>query len=277
MVFYRPHREHRGRATSRRNRGGALLVGALLIAGCIPSSSKYPYREADTGASDLDAAVPDTSAPDAAAPDADANGGCVSPSTEELCAEIGAACGATTQTDRCGEVRTVDCGACSGGAVCTLDNQCCQQQNDASLCSDRGAACGTLQASDNCGVLREGVDCGMCANPDDCEGTSCGACVRESDVSFCERFGRTCGEWTGIDNCGETREAVPCGDCLFASECTNGTCVCPTGTFESACDDDADNDCDGLTDCQDPDCDGKRCGIGLGIVYPKCADLACPG
>lgn len=203
--------------------------------------------------------------------------GCVPPSDDEMCAEIEAECGPATETDRCGTVRTIDCGSCTDGGVCTVDNRCCQQQNNTTLCEDRGAQCGTLDAIDNCGVLREAVPCGTCTNPDDCEGTTCGACERESDRAFCDRFGKECGEWTGVDNCGENRADVPCGTCQFSSECTSGLCVCPTGTVETACDDDKDNDCDGLTDCQDPDCDGRRCGVGLGIVFPKCANLECPG
>ncbi|MDY0004374.1 MAG: hypothetical protein RBU30_23940 [Polyangia bacterium] len=54
----------------------------------------------------------------------------------------------------------------------------------------------------------------------------------------------------------------PCGS--NGMVCSSSTCQCsgnggtPQAT-ETTCNDDNDNDCDGLTDCQDPHCDGKQC------------------
>ncbi|HOP03712.1 MAG TPA: putative metal-binding motif-containing protein, partial [Tenuifilaceae bacterium] len=45
-------------------------------------------------------------------------------------------------------------------------------------------------------------------------------------------------------------------DCLSGEICYNGECV-PEGSVETNCNDDIDNDGDGLVDCEDPDCDGN--------------------
>ncbi len=62
---------------------------------------------------------------------------------------------------------------------------------------------------------------------------------------------------------------MPCAD--FGHICRDGACVCPSGlTNESearvesgtfACGDGIDHDCDGLTDCDDPDCEEEPCAI----------------
>lgn len=59
---------------------------------------------------------------------------------------------------------------------------------------------------------------------------------------------------TGTDTYG-----LACGAHGLRCDATGG-CVCPGGqTHESSCGDGQDNDCDGLVDCADPDCNGIVC------------------
>jgi hypothetical protein len=255
-------KESRQIANYRRTRGGSLLLGALLtiFAGCIPSSGEYPYRSDNEG---LDAGS-----------DARADA-CVPPADEELCESIDAECGAVSVTDPCGSPRTIACGDCSNGAVCNTENVCCQQDNDSQFCAAYSAQCGTLEATDNCGRFRT-VSCpDECSDGVECNGTTCGECDRESDREFCDRFQKECGELTGTDSCGDERTVDACGDCRHGAQCESGVCVCPGGKTEVLCDDDEDNDCDGLKDCEDDDCLGKDCG---GILAKQCnAEGDCVG
>jgi hypothetical protein len=52
-------------------------------------------------------------------------------------------------------------------------------------------------------------------------------------------------------NCGLC--GFPCGAGLV---CNMGSCECAAGANEAACDDGIDDDCDGMVDCDDPDCNG---------------------
>lgn len=57
--------------------------------------------------------------------------------------------------------------------------------------------------------------------------------------------------------------------------CSSGSCMCPGGSSEGACNDTMDNDCDTLVDCNDPDCSGDPCGApGFVCVGTSCM---CPG
>jgi hypothetical protein len=57
--------------------------------------------------------------------------------------------------------------------------------------------------------------------------------------------------------------------------CATSVCSCPGGGIELACEDGADEDCDGATDCADPDCDARACGAaGRSCAGGACA---CPG
>src|SRR5690606_28983007 len=53
--------------------------------------------------------------------------------------------------------------------------------------------------------------------------------------------------------------------------CESGACPCPGGFNELECADAVDDDCDGLVDCADPDCEGRLC-AGGGMV---CATGVC--
>lgn len=200
---------------------------------------------------------------------------CVPPTNEDLCALAGAQCSAITLEDECGTRRTADCGGCGGNDVCNVSTRsCCVPESDESFCVRYNAACGSVTGADNCAQTRT-VDCpNTCANPDDCNGTTCGMCVRETDATFCGRHNYSCGELSSTDNCGQSY-TTSCGTCMFGANCVNGFCDCPGGDDEANCLDGADNDCDGLTDCEDPNCDGQKCGGGIGDLAPRCRDGDC--
>jgi hypothetical protein len=63
-----------------------------------------------------------------------------------------------------------------------------------------------------------------------------------------------------------------CGECCQDSECPagqacqQGTCSCASAS--ELCFDGKDNDCDGLVDCDDPECDGALAGYTFGGYNP---------
>lgn len=65
----------------------------------------------------------------------------------------------------------------------------------------------------------EGIDCGG-------ECPAC-PCEPETDSAFCARQGKTCGVFSGVDNCGETRDAAACGTCVAPEVCMAGACCTP--------------------------------------------------
>lgn len=91
----------------------------------------------------------------------------------------------------------------------------CVAESDTALCTQLGKNCGTLAAVDHCGTSRAISSCGSCAGfYDTCGGGGaanvCG-CTPESDWSLCWRQGRSCGQASGTDNCGNSRSVAACG------------------------------------------------------------------
>jgi hypothetical protein len=190
-------------------------------------------------------------------------------------------CGKITADDGCGSQQQFDCGTCASGDLCT-DGACCTPPDDASLCASAGFACGASIIVDRCGQPRA-VACGTCSGNGQCHftdlGSSCGACVPETDAAFCERLGATCGALSAMDNCGAPRMAacgscgggVTCGAsvanlceclpllsrCSAGNQCCNGTCgaggLC-CQPFGASCID-------------DPDCCNGSCAQGQCVPY----------
>ena len=91
----------------------------------------------------------------------------------------------------------------------------CVAESDMALCSQLGKNCGALSAVDHCGTTRTVSSCGVCSSYyESCGGGNlpnvCG-CTSESDWSFCWRQGRSCGQASGTDNCGNSRSVAACG------------------------------------------------------------------
>lgn len=127
-----------------------------------------------------------------------------------------------------------------------------------------------------------------CADTSWCNGHVCGTgCVCSSTA----KVETACSDGTDNDGNGLTDCADPacagqsCG--ANGKTCSNGACICPaTGlpatVTETSCGDGLDNDCDGLVDCNDPDCLHKSCGdatrpsaicCGTGSNASVCKDL----
>lgn len=55
---------------------------------------------------------------------------------------------------------------------------------------------------------------------------SSGTCTPESNIAFCSRYGRNCGSYTNLDNCGSQRTAS-CGSCIPPEACIDNACINP--------------------------------------------------
>ncbi len=143
-----------------------------------------------------------------------------------LCAGLGANCGLSSATDRCGELRTVSCGTCSGGESCGgagVANQCgagtCVAESDAAFCERLARSCGSVSGGDNCGDPRTAA-CGTCSDPARPVCSTDGLCVAESCTADCTD--RTCGSDGCNGSCGTCSEPEVCG------ALTPGQCDVPT-------------------------------------------------
>ncbi len=113
--------------------------------------------------------------------------------------------------------------------------------------------------------------CGTCANA--CApGQWCANGKCSKDTESCndgidnDRDGAT--DCDDTDCPGQPCQASPSSfTCDTSQLCSCGGVVAPPP--ESGCEDHGDDDCDGLIDCLDPDCQGKVCGVGC-----VCKDLA---
>ncbi len=199
------------------------------------------------------------------------------------------------------------------GSTCTdgVDNDCDGLWDcDDADCSGDAACLGSLCNND--GVCDPGEDCGNCAT--DCHpvpGASCGNGVCEAgngeDCITCaaDCNGKLGGKPERRFCCGDVATAcgdARCADATFActmepvapSCCGDGVCEgnetpcscaadcgpAPRSEFEGmTCNDGLDNDCDGVTDCDDTNCSGDRVCAGCdndGICDPGEDCTNCP-
>lgn len=185
---------------------------------------------------------------------------CEPETDRELCLAQGKTCGASQGTDRCGNVRDLDCGGCFGGQICgsVQANVCgpdpsCTPDDDATVCASQGMDCGSVNAPDNCGAFRN-LNCGTCGPTDRCglyEFNVCGDCT-ETDEEFCARNLKGCGNFTGTDLCGSQR-TVQCGDCGTGNVCSRNSCISAMGN----------------------PLNGERCVISAGNYRTCAGDLIC--
>jgi len=154
----------------------------------------------------------------------------------------------------CGETHSAcpqDCPATCGDGSCNGSEDCCTCQTDCGSCCGNGSC--------DCGETYE-----TC--PQDCSATcGDGSCNGSEDCCTCQT---DCGSCCGNDtcDCGETHSACP-QDCPAA--CGNGTCDPQEDSCNCSadcgpppaneitgrtCSDGIDNDCDGMADSKDADC-----------------------
>lgn len=157
------------------------------------------------------------------------------------------------------------CEGCTSGQRC-VDGRCV-----ASGCDVVGCPEGTRCTPGGC--VSDSCDEGVC-DGGVCDGE---ACVEPACLGVRCAAGPCVGGRCPADACGD---AGPCDDatacvdgrcidarcvgvsCGAGLECVAGDCVAgctPTAATESSCTDGRDDDCDGLVDCADPDCEGVAC------------------
>jgi hypothetical protein len=196
----------------------ALAAAGSWLAACsgIDGLPDQPIAARDSGA-------------DSAAPERDAAG---SPADAGATpADAGSAADATIDA-------TTDAST-SADATVALDSGPCVPEGDVAFCTRLGKNCGTVTANDNCGARRTVASCGVCGSYyESCGGAgvpnACG-CMPESDWSFCTRLGRTCGNVSGTDNCGNARAVASCGGSCAADAGTTVTDACIPETDSAIC------------------------------------------
>ncbi len=193
----------------------------------------------------------------------------------------------------CDDMKDNDC----DGLVDCKDQSCGGKTCGAAgmLCAGSSCQCGgnggTAEATErSCGDGHDN-DCDFLV---DCADTDCNQKACSLTGKSCQGGTCTCTAGGGVVQatetlCGDTKDndcngKTDCGDpscdglaCGGVGKiCVANACVCqvPGGTVEvteTLCSDGKDNDCDGLLDCDDPDCDTKLCsGFGL-----RCSGLKC--
>lgn len=158
-------------------------------------------------------------------------GMCEPEDDQAFCDRLEATCGELTALDNCEVSRTVNCGACEDGGICTSSNVCCEPEDDVTFCANQGASCGNVMAADSCGQIRM-ANCGTCSGDDICRSNNtCGpACEPETDAQLCAAAGAACGDIVATDACGDER-TVTCGTCPDGENCLGNQCLPPDGEW----------------------------------------------
>ncbi|MDQ3265629.1 MAG: MopE-related protein [Myxococcota bacterium] len=240
--------------------GGRTCVGA--VCSCPPGGG--------------DGGVPETNCQDGQDDDCDGQSDCDDPDCAgSVCDPGGLICvGASCQCPPAGQ----DGGlvaetACNDG----VDNDCdgqvdCQDAScEAQACSASGTCTGgaclctgggnpeTPEATCNDGADNDCDGLVDCADLSDCSGRTCGVnglICGVGGACVCSGNGSTA-EPGGETRCNDGSD----NDCDGLSDCADPDCSgTPEPGGEVTCDDGRDNDCDGQIDCQELACDGQTCG-----------------
>jgi hypothetical protein len=151
-----------------------------------------------------------------------------------------------------------------GGTVEAMEMTCNDQvDNDCNGLTDcEETAC----AGKACGLN------GMTCTNKNCVCSGNGGTSQVIETSCADNFDNDC---DGKTDCADSQCSGRACDAMN-KVCMSGTCVCTGGggilqVPEMLCGDKFDNDCNGLTDCQEAYCDGKQCGTAL----QKCVGTTC--
>jgi hypothetical protein len=194
-------------------------------------------------------------------------GGCLDGVCQDPC-DDGNPCtdGSCTQT---GCVFTSNTAACNDGDVCTANDTCVD-----GLCQGE-KVCDCSEDAD-CAGLNDG---NLCTGTYECKNNgTCG--IKQSTVVSCEETGfepcqaNVCNPENGqcdlvvAEDGAECDDLIECtdGDFCVAGECTGIAAI----TCEWQCDDQVDEDDDGLMDCEEPECWGVD-----PCPQPECGDDNC--
>jgi hypothetical protein len=152
--------------------------------------------------------------------------GCTPEGDPAFCARLVKECGPVTGEDNCLQERTADCGSCTTCRNRCVDGACEATSHATYKCDGRD-----VYWYDTCDTREEGVKDG-CGVGQVCNTDAC--CTPEDDGVFCGRLGFVCGDVSGTDNCGSSRN-TNCGNCGLNSTCDLNKCKCLFNECSGAC------------------------------------------
>jgi len=271
---------HRRREERAAGQTVALVLAALLVAGCLDTSMpKAPGKDVPAVA-DVDSMGNDDGAVEIGGGCDGACGipGCDVPGcpSEDVCAGEGPCCTPEAGKQCFGDaVHWVDSCGGKGEEIVVCKNGC-----DGGQCKDCTPDC----AGKECGPDNCGGECGQCDDGHACTADSCNsgqckalltagcligsACVDEDALDSGNPC-RACKPAVGKEEWTTLEDGTPCGD---FSVCQGGKCGCSFDACGAGCCDDGQV-CHG-GECCTPDCIGKDCGDdGCGGSCGECQGL----
>lgn len=231
----------------------------------------------------------------------DADGQCLSGTSNTLCGTGGVRCadcadgGGLCESNRCTsctpECAGKVCGVSDGcGTSCEAGSGCCTPECRDKVCGDADGCGGTCEQGLGCCTPQcQGKACG---DPDGCGGK----CKAGGQCCAPKCSGKSCGDSDGCGGkcqlgsgcCTPTCSGKNCGD----SDGCGGTCTEGSGCCTATCKGKICGDSDGCgatcragSGCCTPECSGKNCGesdgcsgkcqLGSGCCQPDCAGAIC--